>query len=472
MCTVAISYRTSVEVIRALIEVFPESAGLPNGVGAYPLHLLCDYGCCVESFRAILETEAGAATIDQPMRPLMFSTATGTTTIRQQQQQQQQQQTPLMILTARMNYPVFARAIQAMQQARNRLQEQLLMQQQMQQQQQQQSHQEYDEWGVPLQQQRLFPGLPSNVAASDNDGGGGGSSVGEDGRRMISSFRQNDYWQKASLLVLVSYTQQPLPPKREHNDDGDIVVENDNVDDDEQRQQQATPSETQDLILHASAGIPDCPSFLLEFAILLQMEDLIQQKDDRGRLPLHVAAENHAKQLLATAAATTTAAASTSLATLEQTAIASMTKKRGRRRHSSSGGSSSSSSDSIDRPLRMILDACPAAAVVQDEDRSLPLIVALKEFQIQSHQHRQPSASAAGVTTNRSWSKGMQQLLEANVSALDTLNLNDGLYPYLWSNRLNGGVDQLFQSIRRHPDLFDRHQHQHQHHHHQQQVGR
>ena len=80
-CSVAISYRASVEVVRALLEVYPESAGLPNGVGAYPLHLLCDYGSCVDSLSAVLETQAGAATVDKPMKSL----------------------TPLSILNSRMN---------------------------------------------------------------------------------------------------------------------------------------------------------------------------------------------------------------------------------------------------------------------------------------------------------------------------------------------------------------------------------
>ncbi len=63
---IACCYRASSDVVRMLVQAFPESAGMTidsetEQGGSTPLHLLCDYGCQAESLRAILETEAGAA---------------------------------------------------------------------------------------------------------------------------------------------------------------------------------------------------------------------------------------------------------------------------------------------------------------------------------------------------------------------------------------------------------------------------
>ena len=326
----AISYRASVEVVRALLEVYPESAGLPNGVGAYPLHLLCDYGSCVDSLSAVLETQAGAATVDKPMKSL----------------------TPLSILNSRMNKAAFYRALQSMQEARNRQQ-------------------------ATRERERIRRQEQQRLAESDGD-----SSNPHDestthrpvdrNERMIASFQQNDYWQKAALLILVSYTQQPLSPQGLEDDTAHLV--------------------------HACAGVPDCPSYLLQFAIQLHLDDLSNRRDHRGRLPLHVAAGSHAR------------------------ALSSSSAKRQKRSHES---------------LRMVLEACPEAACVKDSQGHYPLSVALGE-----------------ISNGKPWSTGLQELLEANLAALETLNLPDGLYPFVWSKRLTT-ADHLFQSIRRHPDLFD-----------------
>lgn len=58
-------YRASSNIVRTLVRSYPESAGMPiRGVTdqskSNPLHLLCDYGCQVDSIHAILETPDGA----------------------------------------------------------------------------------------------------------------------------------------------------------------------------------------------------------------------------------------------------------------------------------------------------------------------------------------------------------------------------------------------------------------------------
>lgn len=62
----ACCYRASSDIIRALVQTYPESAGIcidskSEQGGTAPLHLLCDYGCRVDSLRAVLESPAGVA---------------------------------------------------------------------------------------------------------------------------------------------------------------------------------------------------------------------------------------------------------------------------------------------------------------------------------------------------------------------------------------------------------------------------
>lgn len=45
------------------MNVYPEGAGMANGSGSYPMHILCDYGCVIDSMRAILESESGVQTL-------------------------------------------------------------------------------------------------------------------------------------------------------------------------------------------------------------------------------------------------------------------------------------------------------------------------------------------------------------------------------------------------------------------------
>lgn len=355
----AISYRANSAVVRALLEAFPESAGSMNGAGAYPLHLACDYGSCVDSLSAILETSEGAATISKTMgvsQPL----------------------TALNVLTSRMNYPVFRRAIHSMREARKRqraTREALLQRTQQQ-----------------CERINETRATPSREAAGQDDVGASNSNENsaaaafDRNERMISSFQQNDYWQKAALLALVSYSRQPLSPNGLEDKDANLV--------------------------HACAGNSDCPSYLLEFAILLHMDDLIERRDRQGRLPLHIAAEKHAASLMA----------------------ASMTNNLQRK---------------VDEALLMILDACPAAAHAQDQGGNLPLAVAIHEIQRSSGEGIFPEDRI------KAWSRGLQRLLDANLEALESLNLDAWLYPWLWGSKRITSVDQLFQSVRRHPDLFD-----------------
>jgi hypothetical protein len=371
---VAISYRAPVEVIRALLQVFPGSAGVRNGVGAYPLHLLCDYGSSVDSLRAVLETPEGAATITKRMKERTSSALRNNTLT-----------TPLHFLNARMNYPQFRRALISMQEARNRQQATREKIRKQQQSQQPSPNTTYNgELAADVHQ-----GTNSDVHNTLNYKNISESSNNEDAlaaisrrhERMIASFQSNDYWQKAALLVMVEYTKQPLTAQGLDHEKANLV--------------------------HACAGLRSCPSFLLEFAMLLHWDDLMDKRDAQGRLPLHVAALNHATALSLPATNTDT----------------------------------SRYRDTSQRTLRAVLRACPEAAFVQDSNGDLPFAVALKQTQ-ESGTTRQAGSVA--------WSNGLQDLLDSNLEALETLNLSDRLYPHVWAKRMTS-VDTLFQSIRQHP---------------------
>jgi len=387
--TVAITYRASVEVIRLLMEVFPESAGLPNRQGATPLHLLCDCGSSVDSMRAILETPAGASTIQHQWKIHYQDHDNHNTHNSSKNKFSTTTTTALQLLHRRMNAPHFRRDLLSMRETRKRQQtiheelNRLLQkekelntkkhdhendrnQQQQQQQQQQLVHEQTHESATQstsstsITNTTTFRQAKANLARHE---------------LMIASFQQNDYWQKAAMLILVEYTQQPLPPEGLHDKQANIV--------------------------HACAGVSSCHANLLEFAMLLHQNDLQNQRDDKGRLPLHIAAMHHAKSLTS---------------------------------NDNDSSSSSFSQSRSESHLLQILEACPTAALVKDDDGNLPLASALQNLR-----------------TNV-WSTGLQTLMDANISALETLNLGEKLYPLLLKRMT--GPNEVFRCLHLHPHLF------------------
>jgi hypothetical protein len=161
-------------------------------------------------------------------------------------------------------------------------------------------------------------------------------------------------------------------------------------------------------IVHACAGSPSCSASLLGFAILLHTDDLMNRFDQRGRLPLHVASATHASSLL-------------------------MKKDNGKVHENR---------DRSEEILLTLLDANPQAAFVPDHDGNVPFVVALQEQQRQFHQQG-----------GKAWSFGLQRLLAANLSALEAINLDESLYPFLLANRM-GTIDNIFSTLRGHPNLL------------------
>jgi len=85
-----------------------------------------------------------------------------------------------------------------------------------------------------------------------------------------------------------------------------------------------------------------------------------------------------------------------------------------------------------------VLSANPAAACVRDDEGCYPLTLALR----------------SKASRNRRRSHGLRELIEANPLALQDLNLEDSLYPILWSRFVS--VDSLFASVRAHLSIFSR----------------
>jgi ankyrin repeat protein len=201
-------YRANGEVIRALVRAYPKSAGVPiqgskeeccHNAGSYPLHIMCDYGCRVESIKVILETPEGASSVEKA--DLLF------------------RRTPLQLLNQRKNLNEFHGYIDELRKCRLR-------------------QRQYAETGHC------------------------GSSAEDVDRMELLKARLNgmDFWQKAELLVFAEHFGRALTMR-----DYEIAA-----------------------ILHAIVAVRFCPPSLLEFAVLLKVEDLLLP-DENGELPLHVA---------------------------------------------------------------------------------------------------------------------------------------------------------------------------------------
>ena len=134
------------------------------------------------------------------------------------------------------------------------------------------------------------------------------------------------------------------------------------------------------LILNACVANPNCPPVIQDFAILLYDENFLVS-DEKGNLPLHMAC---------------------------------------------CSGSSA--------VIRSLVDACPCAAAIRNDEGDLPLAILL----------RQP---------NRSWSGSVRCVLEAHPPALVDKEFERQLYPHLLA-RLSYSVDVLYAAIRGQPDLF------------------
>lgn len=132
--------------------------------GSYPLHILCDYGCSVESLCSVLQTEAGATTVSLLDRTF--------------------RRTPLHILNGRKNPGIFFGSVDAMRDARMRQRALRL---------------EGAVVGVVGHQQEELDRLD----------------------QVVATYREDEFWKKASLLVLVEYRQMPLG--REHVTDTDLL---------------------------------------------------------------------------------------------------------------------------------------------------------------------------------------------------------------------------------------------------------
>ena len=201
---VACSYRASANVLRALVQAFPEGAGIANRAGSYPLHLVCDYGCAsVESIAALVASQEGAQSV-------LWKDAI-------------YRRTPLYLLNERKNMSTFHTAIEELRSCRQR----------------QRAVQEIGDFHDMNQGEFL------RLEAS------------------IAHWKELDVWIKAQYLIVAEYYRRAVSPD-------DVKSAN---------------------MIHACIGIQSsCPPSLLEYSILLNPHQLLE-RDDQGRLPLHLAAQ-------------------------------------------------------------------------------------------------------------------------------------------------------------------------------------
>jgi hypothetical protein len=206
---VAASYRASSDVLRALVQAYPEGTVTPiPTTGSLVLHVLCDVGTSVDGIRAIVEADTASV----QKRDGIF------------------RRTPLQILNARKSmsrHQSMSTAIRAIREDQEQL-------------------------------RRDF--------ATNRD-------IAETNlihlELQADEIRQWDFWLKAAFLIQAEYQCSPLLPD---TDPGLRIV-------------------------HACAGIRQCPPSLLEFASLLYPDQLMEQ-DEEGEVPLHKAAANYANDIL------------------------------------------------------------------------------------------------------------------------------------------------------------------------------
>lgn len=283
----AASYRASGSVLRALVLAYPEGPGLVEPrCGGTALHMMCDRGSSLEGFRAILETDSGARSVQNV--DTVF------------------RQTPLAILHASKTTIDFHTTVLKLR----------------------------------YEDARIRRCVDRRMTLHNYD------AYEEEANKV----KECDIWQITCLLVQARYKGSALAPKED-----------------------ATSR-----IVHACAGIRDCPPSVVALTVLLYPQQLVEQ-DDEGQVPLHkVVAKSD---------------------------------------------------------WSLFHDVfCPEAARTCDRNGKYPLQIAAE-------------------TGHQSWGSAVGELVASHPVALECLELDDQLYPLIWS-KLPGGVDPLFRSIQAKPELF------------------
>ena len=259
----ACSYRASADVIRFLVEAYPEAAGKPTKTGAYPLHFMCDYGTTPEALRAILQTPNAIPSVSR--RDPIY------------------QRRPLHIWNGRKSLGTCQRLRDGLRKLRRRIR------------QQQAVHcnhyrrHHHDDIGASNEKNTHQHQL--NRIAQE-------TSIYFESQENVhlADFASHDLWICAAMLLVVEATQKPLPTlakEQEESTDASTTTitlcttTNDNT----------VPLIPNVNVLHAALQIADCPSSFQEWAILLYADHLLTPLPD-GRLALHVAAARRQTGLL------------------------------------------------------------------------------------------------------------------------------------------------------------------------------
>jgi Ankyrin repeats (many copies) len=376
---VACSYRASPSVIQEILHRYPEAAAIPDSNGTTPMHHLCDYGSgdqreTIASMRILLRNPHGVKSV------LM--------------KDHRYQRRPLYIINARKNMREQERYIELLRDRRKRQR--------------------------AIRKEMGLVGWNHNLQLELID-------RFEDDIR--SSYHDNAFWSMASLLVLAEYylkctladsgqSCHDLPvvdwscgsavhgqiidryfdSDVEKSDfesiDGSISFsfsQKSTILLDHAALGSSNSSENVDSVLPSSESIMlnafitsrDCPSALLEYAILLYEKQLLIADSTCGQhLPLHVASSMYNRAT-----------------------------------------SNEGSTETISQLLTLLLEGCPEAAAIRDVMGAFPLNLIL--------QH--PNARKWQKETKTFWSSGLHRLLDANPLALlesDIFTEN----PKLWSH--------------------------------------
>jgi hypothetical protein len=196
---------------------------------------VCDYGCSVDTLRALVQTEAGAATVFKEDR-----------TFRRK---------PLQILNGRKSLSNFFRSLDTMREAR-------------------------------ITQRALRA-----------EGGAGQEDELQRLDRTVADFRDCDFWQKAAILTLVEYLNRPLI-EDDHLDDARILhacIDSTECPQSVQEfaillyeDQLLTPDENGQLPLHKVAR-DGSPAFM---DVLAGNTSAASVRNEQGMLPLEIAVRN------------------------------------------------------------------------------------------------------------------------------------------------------------------------------------
>lgn len=238
---VACSYRSSNDVIKVLVDSYPESVGISNNNGSYPIHILCDYDGPLSVFYTILSN------------PYVVPTVCMIDNVHYQY--------PIEILYSRHNTTHFYDFHIRLKNLKLLRHQQIIIKKRKQ-------HKKLQEFVV------------SSECTKSNDGDDDDDDLHYQQEKisMINNYENFDFWIKICWLLLIEYHQKSL----QQQPTSCCIMNNNNG---------VSFKESQ--VVLASLYSICCPDYIKDMTILIYPEQLISQTDDYGNVPLHIMAINY-----------------------------------------------------------------------------------------------------------------------------------------------------------------------------------